>query len=169
MHQKLRRPNIALMSLAICFAPQVASAVVVLPKGSNTPVMGYLVRHDERMVIVRQPLADGKSRELRFSLEQIDELIITVSAERLAALDPAKPSAYLEYAEELAEKQRDPEARETAIRLYASCATRGDDRLRHSALVGLIRRPQSQRVELRFRAAAYRHDAVPDVLVLAPP
>ena len=36
----------------------------MLPKGSNTPVMGYLVRRDERIVVVRQPLPDGKSREL---------------------------------------------------------------------------------------------------------
>src|SRR3954471_3863730 len=138
MRRKPRKLNIALTCLAICLAPRLTSAVVVLPKGSNTPVIGFLVRRDERVVVVRQPLPDGKSQEHRFSPAQIDELIITVSAERLAALDPAKPEVYFEYAEELAEKQRDPEAREAAIRLYAISAGRGDERLRHSALLGLI-------------------------------
>ena len=169
MHPKLRTPSTALTWVLICLSPQVASAVVVLPKGSNTPVMGYLVRRDERIVVMRRPLPDGKSRELRFPPGEIDELIITVSPERLAALDPAKPEAYFEYAEELAEKQRDPEARETAVRLYAICAVRGDDRLRHSAALGLDRNLTLAGRRAALRAAAYLFDAEHDESVLAPP
>ena len=106
------------------------------PKNSNQPVMGYLVRQDERTVVVRQPLADGKSREVPFSRSNIDELIITVSPERLAALDPARPEMYREYAEELAEKQRDPEARDMARRLYAIAAVRAEGNLRRGASWG---------------------------------
>src|SRR5437868_1276664 len=108
---------VALLSLTSLIRS--ANAVVVLPKGSNQPVMGYLMREDERTIVVRQPLPGGKSRESSFPKKELDELIITVSPQRLTELDPKQPGLYYEYAEELAEKQRDPEARDMAIRLYA--------------------------------------------------
>src|SRR5206468_9849498 len=92
--------------------------------------------------------------------------IITVSPERLAALDPSKPQDYREYAEELAEKQRDPEARDTAIRLYAIAAARGDDNLRHSALLGLIALARNPDEERLFRAAGYRFDSGHELTIL---
>src|SRR5262245_11496124 len=131
---------------AVCIAASIAAAlfdqpvhaVVVLPKGAKQPIMVYLVRQDERTMGIRHDRPDGKSRESSFAKKDLDELIITVSPERLAELDRNKLNDYREYAEELAEKQRDPEARDTAIRLYAIVAERGDGNLRHSALLGLI-------------------------------
>lgn len=143
-----------------------ARAVVVLPKGTDKPVMGYLVRQDERTVMLRQIDSAGKSREQSFAKSDIDELILTVLPERLAVLDPAKPEMYREYAEELAEKQRDPEARDAAIRLYIICAAHADGPLRHSALLGLIVLARSPQEEKRFRAAAYLYDPRHDVAVL---
>jgi hypothetical protein len=166
------KPNwwtIAASSFVACLAMMLlrpARAVVVLPKGAKQPIMGYLVRQDERTVVVRQPLADGKSRESTFAKKDLDELIITVSPERLAALDPTKPSSYREYAEELAEKQRDPEARDTAVRLYAITAAKGDDKLRHSALLGLIALARNPDEERLFRAAAYLFDPEHDASIL---
>ncbi len=153
-----------LLVLALLASP--AQAVVVLPKGAKQPIMGYLVRQDDRNVVVREELAGGKSRESSFAKKDLDELIITVSPERLAALDPARPQDYREYAEELAEKERDPEARDAAIRLYAIVAVRGDDRLRHSALLGLIALARSPDEERFFRAATYWFDPDHDSAVL---
>ena len=144
----------AVIALAFSLCVQTAEAVVVLPKGSDRPVMGYLVRQDERNVVVRQEQAGGKSRETVFARSEIEELIVTVSPDRLAELDPARPELYREYAEELAEKQRDPEARDAAIRLYAIAAVRGDEKLRHSALLGLVslaRSPEEERLFARRR------------------
>jgi hypothetical protein len=149
--------------LVIAF-PAVAQAVVVLPKGSAKPVIGYLVRQDERTVVVREPLPGNKSRELSFARSDIDELLITVSSQRLSSLDPAQPQQYREYAEELAEKVRDPEARDAALRLYAIAAARSEGKLRKSALLGLVSLARSADEERRFRAAAYVHD--PDQAVL---
>ena len=92
--------------------------------------MGYMVREDARSIVVRQPLPGGKNRESSFLKKDLDELIITVSPQRLSELTPDKPALYSEYAEELAEKQRDPEARDAAIRLYAIAAARGDAAVR---------------------------------------
>jgi hypothetical protein len=145
---------IAWLAAVLAFPPA-SRAVVVLPKKSNQPVMGYLVRQDERTVVIRQPLEGGQSREIPFSRSDIDELIITVSPERLAALDPARPETYREYAEELAEKQRDPEARDMARRLYAIAAERGEGNLRTGALLGLVALAQTPEEERKFRAAAF--------------
>jgi hypothetical protein len=154
----------ALLIAALWARP--AQAVVVLPKGAKQPIMGYLVRQDDRNVVVREELPGGKSRENSFAKKDLDELIITVSPQRLTLLDPSKPQDYREYAEELAEKQRDPEARDTAIRLYAIAAARGDDKLRHSALLGLIALARNPDEERFFRAAAYWFDADHDAAVL---
>jgi hypothetical protein len=142
-------------------------AVVVLPKGATKPVMGYLVRQDDRTVVVREELPGGKSRETRFQKKDIEELIITVDHERLAALTPDKPELYREYAEELSEKQRDPEARDAAIRLYAIAAARGEGDVRRGALLGLVVLARNAEEERLFRSAAYLFDARHDPAVLA--
>jgi hypothetical protein len=146
-----------------------ADAVVVLKKGTTEPLIGYLVRQDASAVVLREVLADGTSRELTILRTQIDELVLTVSPERLAALDAAQPQQYREYAEELAEKARDPEAREAAIRLYHIAAFQGDEQLRRSALLGLAGLASSSSDERRYRAAAYLHDAEhPPALITRP-
>jgi hypothetical protein len=151
---------ISCAAVVLCFtlaAP--AHGVVILKKGTTQPLMGYLVRQDATTVVLREVLADGTSREHTILRTQIDELLLPVSAERLAALDPARPQQYREYAEELAEKARDPEAREAAIRLFHIAAYSGDDKLRRSALLGLAGLAASPAEERRFRAAAYLYDA----------
>ncbi len=154
--------------VAVCvLLSSYASAAVVILKGSNQPVMGYLVKQDERTVTLREVLPGGKARETTFNRSQIDELIVTVSRELLAGLDPSQPSSYLEYAEELAEKQRDPEAREAAVRLYAIAAARGDDALRRSALLGLIALARTPAEEQRLRTAAYLFDSAHDESLLS--
>jgi hypothetical protein len=146
-----------------------AHAVVVLKKGETKPVMGYLVRHDEHGVVLREPQPGGTSRELTFAAADIDELILTVSPERLAELDPARPELYREYAEELAEKQRDPEARDMAIRLYHLAAVHGSGSLRRGSLLGLVALARSPQEERRFRAAAWLYDPQHDPSLLASP
>ena len=143
-----------------------AHAIVVLPKGSGRPVMGYLVRQDDKTVVVREIQPDGKPREQMFRRDEIDELLVTVSPERLAELDPARPQLYREYAEELAEKQRDPEARDMAVRLYHMAAVLGEGSLRRSALLGLAALARSPAEERRLRAAAYLYDAEHDPALL---
>ena len=133
-------------------------AAVVLRKGSTRPIMGHLLRMDDSGVVIREMLSDGKTREHTIRRDEISELIITVSDERLAELDPAKPQLYREYAEELAEKHRDPEARDAAIRLYHITAWLDRGALRKSAMLGLISLARSPEEERRFRAAAYLLD-----------
>ena len=157
----------SLLLIAFLLIPSSAGAIVVLPKGSAKPVMGYLVRQDDKTVVVREILPDGKPREQSFQRDQIDELLVTVSPERLAELDPARPQLYREYAEELAEKHRDPEARDMALRLYHMAAVLGEGTLRRGALLGLAALARSPQEERKFRAAAFLYDPEHDAAALA--
>lgn len=161
------RLRFSLVLLAALLTPTAASAIVVLPKGSTKPVMGYVVRQDDKIVVVREILPDGKPREQSFQRDQIDELLVTVSPERLAELDPARPQLYREYAEELAEKHRDPEARDMALRLYHMAAVLGEGNLRRGSLLGLAALARSPQEERKFRAAAFLYDPDHDSAALA--
>jgi hypothetical protein len=157
-----------LIALAFVLAFAVpAHAVVVLKKGTTEPLIGYLVRQDETTIVVREQLADGTSREQAIRRADIDELVVTVSPERLTALDPGQPQLYREYAEELAEKARDPEAREAAVRLYAIAAWHGDAKLRKSALLGLAGLAGNPALARRYRAAAYLYDPAHEPALIA--
>jgi len=93
---------------------------------------------------------------------EIEDLIETISAERLSALDPSRPQEYREYAEELAEKKLDPEARLMAVRLFQIAAWLDPAKTGRGALLGLVSVARPGEEEARFRAAAYlfdpRHD-----------
>lgn len=157
----------SLLLISALLVPATASAIVVLPKGSTRPVMGYLIRQDDKTIVIREILPGGKPREQTIQRDQIDELLVTVSPERLAELDPARPQLYREYAEELAEKHRDPEARDMALRLYAIAAVLGDGTLRRGSLLGLAALARSPQEERKFRAAAYLYDPEHDLAALA--
>jgi hypothetical protein len=148
--------------LAILAIASPARAVVILKKGAKEPLFGHLVRQTDAAVVIRETTDTGAPRETTIPKSEIDELILTVSPERLAALDPAVPQHYREYAEELAEKARDPEAREAAIRLFHIAAYRGDGKLRKSALLGLTGLATSPAQSRQWRAAAYLLDPAHD-------
>jgi hypothetical protein len=146
-----------------------AHAIVILKKGASEPLMGYLVRQDENTIVVREMLEGGASREHAIRRADIDELLVTVAPERLAALDPGQPQHYREYAEELAEKSRDPEARDAALRLFHIAAFHGGERLRTSSLLGLAALAASPAEERRLRAAAYLHHPEHPRSLVSPP
>lgn len=169
-------------ALLLIFA-STAHAVVVYKKGTTQPIAGYLVREDDREVVLRQLQADGRSEDVAIAKEEIEELLHTVDPKRMAALDPARPQDYREYADELAEKKLDPEARDAALRLYVIAADLGSRtgessdpnahefgyQSAHAPLLGLIALARSPEEEARFRAAAYLSDPRHDSALLKPP
>lgn len=186
--QARRLPYVLAAALVLLFASS-ASAVVVYKKGTMQPITGYLVREDDREVVLRQLRADGRSEDVAIPKGEIEELLHTVDPERLAALDPARPQDYREYADELAEKKLDPEARDAAMRLYVIAADLGSRtpissrtressdpnshefgyELAHAPLLGLIALARSPEEEARFRAAAYLSDPRHDTSLLKVP
>jgi hypothetical protein len=149
-----------LFAASLVFA-QPALAVVVYKKGSNKPVAGQLVRQNENEVVVRDESAAGL-KEIVIPRSEIEDYIETVLVERLEALDPNRPRSYREYAEELAEKKLDPEARMMAVRLFQIAAWLDPVETGRGAILGLVSVARPGAEEARFRAAAYlfdpRHD-----------
>ncbi|MEX0819569.1 MAG: hypothetical protein WD070_08240 [Pirellulaceae bacterium] len=129
--------------------------VIVFQKNQDEPIRGFLRHEDAVHIIVHEPLPGGGVREHILPRVSIDDIIRAVDPERLAALKPESPEGYRSYAEDLAVKTEDPEARVMAIRLYLIAAYLEPDELGRSCLLGmagLARTPQEERA---FRAMAF--------------
>src|SRR5262245_35611195 len=96
------------LAVVAALAAQPAEGAIVILK-SGQQLKGFLVRSDATEVVLAIPLADGRREERRFAKGEVDDVIITVAPDRLAKLEPARPTEYRDYAEELAEKREDPE------------------------------------------------------------
>ena len=68
------------------------SAAIVLLKDRSEPIIGTLLREETDRVAIRTVDADGKPHEQTLQRSEIDEIIPAHSSERLAALDPGKPT-----------------------------------------------------------------------------
>ena len=165
-----RHLAIALITLACLVAWNVAPAwaVIIFEKGKDQPTVGYLVRHDANVVVFREVLPNGTTRMRELPHAQVDDLVISVSPERLESLAPDKPEAYRDYAEELAEKRKDPDARDTSLRLYLIAAYLDPERLGRSCLLGMAALARSPAEERRFRAMAFLLDPNHDRSLLKP-
>ena len=153
-----------LLLSAVCVQP--AWGIIVFLKGEEKPVRGYLVSQTPQFIEIRALQAGGKLVTRRIARSSIDDLLISVLPDRLEKLDPADPDGYRDYAEELAEKWRDPEARETALRLFLIAAYLAPDRLGHSCLLAMIPLADGELQQRRFRAMAYLLDPAHDTSVL---
>lgn len=147
-------------------APGSGFAAVVIPKDSGEPVFGYLLKNEPNRVVLRETLSDGGTRDREFARTEIDELIVTVDPARLQELRPDDPRGYLEYAEDLAEKRRDPEARDTALRLYVIAAWLAPEQHGRGALLGMTALARSPEERRAFRALAFTLDGYRDPALL---
>lgn len=136
-------------------------AAMIQEKGKAEPTFGFIVAARADELVIEEVDAMWKRTRRVIPRARIESIEYTVSPQRLEQLTPDRPNAYREYAEELSAKQRDPEAREMAIRLFQIAAWL-DDRLRLSclkAMIDLARTPTERRL---FQAAAFlsdpRHD-----------
>lgn len=155
----MHRPVMVLViACLLCPWTVPAWAVIVFEKGSDVPTVGYLVRQDEKLVVIREELPNGQTRRRDLLRSQIDDILIAVSKERLEGLSPDKPEDYRDYAEELAEKRKDPDARATSLRLYLIAAHLDPEKLGRSCLLGMVALARHSNEEQKFRAMAYLVD-----------
>ncbi|MBW3595801.1 MAG: hypothetical protein KY475_00840 [Planctomycetes bacterium] len=145
----------ACVLLATCASAQ---AVTIFERGKTEPTRGRLVRETALHVTIDEVLPDGRTRERVIPRTVIEDMIDPVSAERLKSLSPDNPQAYRNYAEELAEKRIDPDARAAAIRLYLIAAHLAPEDLARSCLLGMTALARTPAEERKFRAMAYLYD-----------
>lgn len=156
-------------AVAWAIAPASTEAVIIFEKGKSAPLRGYLIDKNDVRVIVEELRPNGETSERILPLSGIDEMIIAVDAARLETLTPDKPEEYRDYAEELAEKREDPDARRTAIRLYLIAAYLQPQELGRSCLLGMTALARTAREEQEFRAMAYLLDPKHDPSLLSAP
>ncbi len=147
-------------------AAHIAWGVVVFERGRSEPTIGRLVRQDERSIVILIPQADGSQITREILRSQIEELIVVVYQDRLAALRPENPAEYRDYAEELAIKRKDPDALVTSLRLYLIAAYLAPETLGHSCLLAMIALARDPGEERRFRAMAFLLDPKHDRRIL---
>lgn len=152
--------------LAMGFQTQSAWAVVVFVRGSDQPIGGYVVKEDAESLVLRESAGPGQARERTFRKADLTDVIVTVRKDRLEQLRPETPRAYRDYAEELAEKRRDPEARDMAIRLFLIAAWLDPGELGQGALLAMVDLARDPEEASRFRAAAYLQDPRHDPQIL---
>ena len=154
-----------LIALAVCLAflsvldSRPAHAAAIYLKNEDRPVLGFITSKTVTHVTI-QYWENDERKERVIPVSEIEEVVLTVSPEKLAALDTARLAEYRDYAEELAVKRIDPEARETAIRLFLIAAHFGEPVLRQSALRGLVPLSRNPIEKRRFLALAYRYGAI---------
>jgi hypothetical protein len=144
--------------LGILLPPTVARAVIIFLKEGGQEIRARLVRESPELVVIAVPQPDGTCAEQVLRHEDIEDIIRTVSKDRLAALKKDNPQAYRDYAEELAGKRKDPDARATALQLYHIAAYLDPERLGRSCLLGMADLARTPAEERKFRAMVYLLD-----------
>jgi hypothetical protein len=143
--------------------------VIVFKKGQDEPIRGFLIKENTISIEVHEPLPNGKLLEHVLPRVAIEDIIRAVDVDRLAKLDPETPEGYRSYAEDLAAKTEDPEARYTAIRLYLIAAYLRSEELGRSCLLGMAGLARSSDEERAFRAMAFSLDPDHDRSLLKSP
>lgn len=161
----LRLATAAVMAVALAaLAAPLAAATLVLTNGET--LSGRIVSETAREIRIEVEDDTGMSvRTIAKSL--VADVLQPVSAKRLGELTPESPQQYRLYAEELAAKRRDPEAREAATRLFLIAAYLDPEALGRSCLLGMAGLARDGGAARRYRLMAYLLDSTHDERLLA--
>lgn len=154
----MRRLLILCATILAFVSTRPAWAILVFERGRDEPTVGYFVSEDAQSMVIEQEDEHGKRHRVTIRKSNIEDVLRAVSEQRLAALQPEKPAGYRDYAEELAEKKRDPDAHATSMRLFLIAAHLDPENLGRSSLLGMINLARHPREERRLRALAYLMD-----------
>lgn len=161
-----RRGKIIALALLLWALPIPVWAVVIIEKGKDEAIYGYLVDANEVRVIVAIPTPGGETRERILPRASIEHITFAVSEDRLAELQPSNPRDYRDYADDLFEARKDPDARRTALRLYLIAAYLDPQDLGRGCLLAMSDLATRELQRRKYRAMVYLLDASHDRSVL---
>ena len=159
--------TIVVAVLAISGSAVVAQAATLVLTNGET-VSGWIVSQSDSEVRIEVETDDGVD-EQSFAKSEVADILQPVSGTRLAELSPDSPNDYRLYAEELAAKRKDPEAREAATRLFLIAAHLQPTELGRSCLLGMAGLAKEPGTARRYRLMAYLLDATHDERLLQGP
>jgi hypothetical protein len=152
----LVRPLLVVVLLG--FVPLPAWSVIVEMKDGKT-YRGHLVEQNVLRVTVRV-----EDRKEPLVLDRRDILRVTqiVREDRLKELKPESPELYFTYAEELSSQREDPEARDTALRLYLIAAHLDAKKFGYKSFIRMARLGRTTNEKRTFTAMAFLLDMLRD-------
>jgi hypothetical protein len=145
------------VGVALCLFLHVSSASAILLESGGVRVSGYLVREDDRKVIIRTQNNEGQETVHEYNRAKI-KILHQVDGKRLEALSPDNPKGYRDYADELARQEADPEAKYLARRLYLLAAGLDPGKYAVSSLLRMSALAETPAEARRCRALAYLLD-----------
>jgi hypothetical protein len=152
----LRRFVLGLVVGLSCLLP---AARAILVDVGGTPVGGYFVRDDGQKLVIRVRTADGQDRMNEYDRAKTKITIVhQLDRKALESLSRDNPQAYRTYAEVLARQEGDPEARDTAMRLFLIAAYLDPRQFGHSCLLGMSRLAGTPAERRRCLAMAFLLD-----------
>src|SRR5262249_32601062 len=129
------------------------------------PVAGYLQSDDGKIVTIKVRLADGTEKTHEYERSKI-KIIHEVDRKQLEKLSQNNPQGYFDQAEKLAKHPQDPEARDTAMRLYLIAASLDARQFGASGLTRMSALASSRAEARKCLAMAYLLDAKQDAKLL---
>ncbi len=152
----MRRRYIVL-SLVVSILGLPSAAPAILIESGGVRIGGYFVRDDGKKLAIRVRTADGKEKVSEYDSGRV-KILHQVDRKRLEKLSQDNPKAFRDYAEELAGKKEDPEARDVAMRLYLIAAYLDPQKFGRSSLLGMSSLAGTAAEARRCRAMAFLLD-----------
>jgi hypothetical protein len=150
------RPALILVLVAV--VPLPAWSIIIETKDGKVH-RGHLVSQDKFQIVIRP---EGQKETAAIRRAEIQNITQDVKPERLKALKPDDPKSYFDYAQELAPKKKDPEARDTALRLLLIAAHLDADKYGYKALTEMSKLARTPEEARAFRAVAFLLDLAAD-------
>ena len=166
----LRRFGLGL-AVGLLWLPLAAQAIVIEMQSGKRHV-GYVVRDDGKTLIVRERGADGKEEEISYDrVRSKFKILSELDGARLIKLSRDNPMEYLDYAQALAEVAStydDPEARDTAMRLFLIAAYLDPQKYGPSSLLSMSALADTPAEARKCRALAFLLDPKGNASLLKP-
>jgi hypothetical protein len=136
-----------------------AWAILIEMKEVKNPVQvgGFLLRDDGTKLTISIRTPDGKE-QLKEYLHAKITIVHQLDVKVLESLSKDNPKAYRDYAEKLAGQKKDPEAVDTALRLYLIAAKLAPDRFGSSSLLAMSDLASTPAEARKYRALAFLLD-----------
>jgi hypothetical protein len=107
------------LAAGLFFLPAASWAILIETK--EGPIGGYFLSDDGKILTIKIRLPDGTEKTRDFQRDKI-KILYDLDRKQLGKLSRENPKGYRDMADELAKHANDPEARDTAMRLYLIAA-----------------------------------------------
>lgn len=146
----------ALLATLVSAPASIRGVIIELKDGHR--IGAKILKENAAQLVIIEHGPGGVAEERTLERKLVERIIQTIDPKRLEELKPTAPEAYREYAEEIAPKKNDPEARELALRLYLIAAYHDRKNLGRSCLRAMAELAETPEESRRYQAMAFALD-----------